>query len=128
MRRSATIGDMRSLLLGFTIAVWMRPDALTFAKTQGSLTNQQYVHWLTNHEWAFRMYSQTNPPGPRANRISFYVFNPSGGRGCGHRLSSRLGPPALGGRDRDAVCVGFSGASAIGDIGSDSKRRRVLIP
>jgi hypothetical protein len=31
------------------------------------------------------MYSRNTPPvpGDRANRISFYVFNPDGGRGCG---------------------------------------------
>jgi hypothetical protein len=29
------------------------------------------------------MYSLSNPPGPRGNRISFYVFNPAGNRGCG---------------------------------------------
>jgi hypothetical protein len=73
---------------GLTVAVWMRPDALSFPQTEGSRPTEQYVHWLGKgeagkHEWTFRMYSQTAPPGPRANRISFYVFNLSGGRGCG---------------------------------------------
>jgi hypothetical protein len=73
---------------GLTIAVWMRPDTLTFPKTEGSLPTEQYVHWLgkgeaQRQEWTFRMYSQTTPPGLRANRISFYVFNPEGARGCG---------------------------------------------
>jgi hypothetical protein len=72
---------------GLTIAVWMRPDSLAFASTEGSLSSQRYVYWLgkgqkSHTEWMFRMYSLTNP-GPRANRISFYVFNPGGGRGCG---------------------------------------------
>jgi len=72
---------------GLTIAVWMRPDALTFTKTQGGLASEQYVHWLEKgqkdqYEWTFRMYSLTNP-GPRQNRISFYVFAPQGGLGCG---------------------------------------------
>lgn len=72
---------------GLTVAAWMRPDSLTFAKTEGSLPDQQYVHWLGKgqpfrQEWTFRMYSRTQP-GPRGNRISFYVFNPIGGRGCG---------------------------------------------
>jgi Concanavalin A-like lectin/glucanases superfamily len=67
-----------------TVAVWMRPDALTFPNTDGSLPDEQYVHWLgkgdgsgptAQQEWTFRMYSQSDPPGPRANRISFYVFN-----------------------------------------------------
>jgi hypothetical protein len=73
---------------GLTVAVWMRPDELTFPKTEGSRPTEQYVHWLGKgergaQEWTFRMYSQTTPAGPRANRISFYVFNPGGGRGCG---------------------------------------------
>lgn len=84
---------------GLTIAVWMRPDVLTFAKTQGSVANQQYVHWLGkgstangDEEWTFRMYSQTNPAGPRANRISFYVFNPTGGLGCGSYFQDAVTP------------------------------------
>ena len=68
---------------GLTIAAWMRPDALLFPNTEGS----GYVHWLgkgqaRNQEWVFRMYSQDNTEG-RDNRISFYVFNLGGGRGCG---------------------------------------------
>ncbi|HVS28132.1 MAG TPA: LamG domain-containing protein [Solirubrobacteraceae bacterium] len=71
-----------------SVSVWMRPDALTFIHTEGSLPSEQYVHWLGKggkgqSEWVFRMYSVTNPPGPRENRISFYVFNLTGGRGCG---------------------------------------------
>lgn len=71
-----------------TISAWMRPDALTFTNTEGSLPDEQYVHWLGKggrgqFEWVFRMYSLGNPPGPRENRISFYVFNLTGGRGCG---------------------------------------------
>lgn len=84
---------------GLTVAVWMRPDALTFPKTQGSVANQRYVHWLGkgssangDEEWTFRMYSQTNPAGPRANRISFYVFNPTGGLGCGSYFQDPVTP------------------------------------
>jgi hypothetical protein len=73
---------------GLTVTAWMRPDLLTFARTEGSLADEQYVHWLGKgapamEEWVFRMYSLGSPPGPRASRISFYVFAPSGGRGCG---------------------------------------------
>lgn len=73
---------------GLTVAAWIRPGTLSFPKTEGSLTTEQYIYWLGKgdkgqQEWAFRMYSQTSPPGPRANRISFYVFNRDGGRGCG---------------------------------------------
>jgi hypothetical protein len=72
--------------VGFTVAVWMRPDALHFVYTDGSDPNQQYVHWLgkgmgsddnAQQEWTFRIYSQNEPCDvcPRLNRVSFYVFN-----------------------------------------------------
>ena len=68
-----------------TVAAWMRPDVLTFPNSEGT----GYVHWLgkggiDQQEWTFRMYNETttdNPPRP--NRISFYVFNPQGGKGVG---------------------------------------------
>lgn len=75
---------------GLTVSAWMRPDALTFLNTEGSLANEQYVHWLGKggkgqQEWVFRMYSLSDPAGPRKNRISFYVFSagPPPIRGCG---------------------------------------------
>ena len=82
--------------VGLTIAVWMRPDSQTFAKTEGSLASQQYVHWLgkgqdSQQEYTFRMYSLTNP-GPRQNRISFYVFKADGGRGCGSYFQDPIVP------------------------------------
>jgi len=81
---------------GYTVAVWVRPDSLTFGKTEGSLASQQYVHWLGkgekgDQEWTFRMYSQTSP-GPRQNRISFYVFSPQGGLGCGSYFQDSITP------------------------------------
>jgi hypothetical protein len=81
---------------GMTVAVWMRPDTLTFSKTEGSLPSQQYVHWLgkgqdAQQEWTFRMYSLTQP-GPRQNRISFYVFKSDGGRGCGSYFQDPIRP------------------------------------
>jgi hypothetical protein len=81
---------------GFTIAVWMMPGGLTFSKTEGSLASEQYVHWLGKgesgqQEYAFRMYSLTHP-GPRQNRISFYVFSPAGGRGCGSYFQDSIKP------------------------------------
>jgi len=79
--------DFSVSIEGLTVSAWVRPDALTFPKTEGSLPDQQFAHWLGKgrtgqHEWVFRMYSQ---PGPRGNRISFYVFNsgPPPQRGCG---------------------------------------------
>jgi hypothetical protein len=79
---------------GLTVAVWMRPDALVFPKKEGGQVNEQYVHWLgkgqtANQEWTFRMYS-LKPPGPRKSRISFYVFNPAGSRGCGSYFQDPL--------------------------------------
>lgn len=76
---------------GLTISAWLRPDALTFEHTEGSLPDQQFVHWLGKgssgrQEWVFRMYSLGDPAGPRENRISFYVFDgntPPPIRGCG---------------------------------------------
>jgi hypothetical protein len=74
---------------GFTVAVWMRPDTLTFPNAQGT----GYVYWAGKgegtgtggqQEWAFRMYNlANNETPPRPNRISFYVFNPAGGEGVG---------------------------------------------
>lgn len=82
---------------GLTVAVWMRPDAVSFSKTEGSRPTEQYVHWMGKgesgrQEWTFRMYSQTTPPGPRVNRISFYVFNLAGGRGCGSYFQDAVTP------------------------------------
>jgi hypothetical protein len=74
-----------------TIAVWMRPDALDFARVE---QGKDYIHWLGkgeksgpdgDQEWTFRMYNYDDPVDKqtRANRISFYVFNPAGGLGVG---------------------------------------------
>jgi hypothetical protein len=80
---------------GLTVAAWMRPNTLTFDNAQvGGDPLNPFVHWLGKglagaQEWTFRIYS-LNPdcsdPRPtvcRRNRISFYLFNPEGGRGCG---------------------------------------------
>jgi Concanavalin A-like lectin/glucanases superfamily len=89
--------DFSLSALGLTVAAWVRPDALTFPRTEGSRPEQQFVHWLGKgetgqHEWVFRMYSQSDPPGPRANRISFYVFGfgPPPVRGCGSYFQDPL--------------------------------------
>jgi Concanavalin A-like lectin/glucanases superfamily len=75
-----------------TISAWMRPDTLSFPQTEGS----GYVHWLgkgqsSAQEWVFRMYSQGNTEG-RENRISFYVFNASGGLGTGSYFQDAATP------------------------------------
>jgi len=79
---------------GLTIAVWMRPDTLTFARQEGD----GYIHWLGKgqpgqHEWVFRMYSNNDPPThQRENRISFYVFNRAGGQGVGSYFQDPVTP------------------------------------
>jgi hypothetical protein len=79
-----------------TIEAWMRPDVLDFDKVEGS----GYVYWLGKgapgqHEYAGRMYGQ-HPAGhdaDRANRISGYVFNASGGLGAGSYYQAPAGDP-----------------------------------
>lgn len=67
--------------LGLTVEVWMRPDVLIFSGE----TDDPYVHWLGkgepgSYEWGMRFYSQGST---RPNRISAYIWNPSGGLGAG---------------------------------------------
>jgi hypothetical protein len=67
---------------GLTVEVWMRPDALVFP----GQTAQPYIHWLgkgepSQYEWGLRFYSQD--AAERPNRISAYIWNPSGGEGAG---------------------------------------------
>lgn len=73
-----------------TVEFWMRPDALQFARQEGS----GYVYVLGKgrpraHEWYVRMYSRTNAER-RPNRISGYAFNPSGGLGAGSYFQDRV--------------------------------------
>jgi hypothetical protein len=69
----------------FSVSAWMRPDVLTFPKSERS----GYVHWMgkgetDQQEWTFRMYNETTTDvPPRPNRISFYVFNLQGRQGVG---------------------------------------------
>ena len=67
---------------GLTVEVWMRPDALVFPGE----SDQPYIHWLgkggqSQYEWALRFYSQD--ASQRPNRISAYIWSPSGGEGAG---------------------------------------------
>src|SRR5436190_1924896 len=66
---------------GLTVEVWVRPDALEF----DGVSADPYVMWLgkgekDKEEWALRFYSKKSK---RPNRISAYLFNPSGGLGAG---------------------------------------------
>ena len=91
---------------GLTVAVWVRPDTFEFTNTEpvGGDPQCQYVHWLgkgeyqdADQEWTFRMYrddatacSGSSPN--RSKRISFYVFAPTGGRGCGSYFQDDIQP------------------------------------
>lgn len=75
--------------VGLTVEVWMRPDALIFPGE----TSDPYIHWLgkgipSNYEWGFRFYSGDSPDRP--NRISAYIWNPSGGEGAGAYFQDAL--------------------------------------
>jgi len=75
---------------GLTVEAWLRPDSLAMPNVEGS----GYVHWLGKgephrHEWVARMYQAGNTEG-RANRISFYAFNLSGGLGAGSYFQDPL--------------------------------------
>ena len=66
-----------------SVEAWIRPDSLDMPNRESS----GYVHWMGKgvsgeHEWVSRMYQQGNSED-RANRISFYSFNLSGGLGAG---------------------------------------------
>jgi hypothetical protein len=67
--------------VGLTVEAWMRPDALDFMGE----TEDPHVHWLGKGvagqmEWAFRFYTQNSS---RPNRISAYMWSPSGRLGAG---------------------------------------------
>jgi Concanavalin A-like lectin/glucanases superfamily len=75
-----------------TVSASIRPDVLTFPVSQST----GYVHWMGKgeagrYEWTFRMYNEnTTDVPPRPNRISFYVFNPDGGRGIGSQFQGSV--------------------------------------
>jgi hypothetical protein len=74
---------------GLTVEVWMRPDKLDFADA----APVKYLHWLGKgepgrYEWGFRFY--TRGDGERPNRISAYIWNPSGQLGAGAYFQDRL--------------------------------------
>ncbi len=78
-----------------TVSAWIRPEVLIFPTAENG-----YVHWMGKgqsgqQEWVFRIYSQDNDVG-RANRISFYVFNPQGGIGIGSYYQDPNNPVQAG--------------------------------
>jgi hypothetical protein len=67
---------------GLSVEVWLRPDELVFP----GQTAQPYIHWLgkgehSQYEWGLRFYSANADQRP--NRISAYIWSPSGGEGAG---------------------------------------------
>jgi hypothetical protein len=66
-----------------TIEAWIRPDTTSMPKQEGT----GYVMWMGKgsggqYEYGNRMYQDRNKEG-RANRISGYIFNRTGGKGVG---------------------------------------------
>lgn len=80
-----------------SISAWIRPDTLNFPISIDAGGGEgRYCHFLgkgaysTNRfEWLFRMYSDD---GSRINRISFYVFNSTGGIGVGSYFQDVITP------------------------------------
>lgn len=71
-----------------TISIWMKLEVLNFPSSE----REDYVHWLGkgergHHEYTFRIY---NLNSYRPNRVSGYVFNPSGGLGAGSMFEEKL--------------------------------------
>ena len=107
------------------VSAWIRPATLTFPSTEGKGVDlvKAYVHWLGKgeagqQEWVFRMYSLDNTDG-RANRISFYVFNPDGQLGVGSYYQDPNNPiqagvwiHVLGAADSENTYLYFNGQLA----------------
>jgi hypothetical protein len=73
---------------GLTVEAWFRPDLLTFT----GQTSENYVHWIGKgqtglYEWGFRFYSLGSD---RPNRVSAYIWNPSGAEGAGAYFQDTL--------------------------------------
>jgi hypothetical protein len=96
VRTYAEIPDRDALSIAttgaLTVSAWINPSTLAFPKTEDT----GYVHFLGKglhgqEEWLFRIYSQGNTEN-RGNRISFYVFNLSGGEGAGSYFQDQITP------------------------------------
>jgi hypothetical protein len=73
-----------------TWEVWIRPDVLQFPHSDGTGDYVDIMGKCANYnptcEWESRMYNTNTPgepPPPRSNRMSAYVFNPSAHLGAG---------------------------------------------
>ena len=114
---------------GLTVSAWIRPSTLTFPNTDGKGVDltKAYVHWLGKgkahqQEWTFRIYSLDNTVG-RANRISFYVFNPAGGEGIGshfqdpnHPVQAGVWIHVVGSADTEKTCLHINGQPVDSDV------------
>jgi hypothetical protein len=112
-----------------TVSAWITPATLTFPSTEGKGVDlkKAYVHWLGKggagrQEWVFRMYSPDNTVG-RANRISFYVFNPDGNLGVGSHYQDPKNPiqagvwiHVVGSADSEKTYIFINGAFIDSDI------------
>jgi hypothetical protein len=85
---------------GLTVEAWLRPDFLSFPGELSPDPNSPanpYVHWLgkgeaRQYEWGLRFYSSEPNPAKdgRPNRISAYIWNPTGGEGAGAYVQQTL--------------------------------------
>jgi hypothetical protein len=112
-----------------TISAWIRPSTLTFPSTEGKGVNlkKAYVHWMGKgepgqREWVFRIYSLDNTDD-RANRISFYVFNPGPGEGIGSHYQDPNNPiqvgvwiHVVGSADTERTYLHINGSLADSDV------------
>jgi hypothetical protein len=79
---------------GLTVEAWMRPDVLVFAGEAASGSTDRYVYWLGKgiegaYEWGLRFYTHNSK---RPNRISAYLWNPTGLEGAGAYFEDALVP------------------------------------
>jgi hypothetical protein len=77
---------------GLSVEVWIRPDQLVFPG-DGSDARNPHIHWLGKggpgqREWGFRFYSKKAKDRP--NRISAYIWNPTGAEGAGAYFQDEL--------------------------------------
>jgi len=84
---------------GISISAWIRPDVLNFLTTSDGGGDGEYIEFLgkgnypgdpdgNQVEYLFRLYNKTSPTRP--NRLSFYVFNKTGGIGVGSYFQDTL--------------------------------------
>lgn len=79
---------------GITVSAWVKPESFDFTgEAEGYIHFLGKQEWNTapNYEWTFRLYNdKAFDSVSRSKRISFYVFNLSGGLGVGSYFQDDL--------------------------------------